>query len=159
MMPSNMTNAKASEFIQQLKSNGWIDGASRAVIIEFAAYNKQTMIFVQTKLFVEFFTTGGAFTYPQFAVCKLATVGTETHLYHQRVALGFRIAVFVFVIRFDCPRISGAGTGRYKWILHVAMELPRLTELRCICCMLSLLFRLFSHENLTQTTITTTRFK
>ena len=98
VMPSNMTHSKASEFVQQLKSNGWIDGASRAVIIEFAAYNKQTMIFVQTKLFVEFFTTGGAFTYPQFAVCKLATVGTETHLYHQRVALGFRIAVFVFVI-------------------------------------------------------------
>ena len=97
VMPSNMTNAKASEFIQQLKSNGWIDGASRAVIIEFAVYNKQTMIFVQTKLFVEFFTTGGAFTYPQFAVCKLATVGTETHLHNQRVALGFRIAVFVIV--------------------------------------------------------------
>ena len=98
VMPSNMSYAKASEFIQQLKANAWIDGASRAVIIEFAAYNKQTMIFVQTKLFVEFFTTGGAFTYPQFAICKLASVGTKTHLYHQDVALGFRIAVFVFVI-------------------------------------------------------------
>ena len=70
------------------------------MIIEFSAYNKQTMIFVQTKLFVEFFTTGGAFrAYPQFAVYKLAIVGTETQFCTIReFALGFRIAVFVFVM-------------------------------------------------------------
>jgi hypothetical protein len=97
-MPSNMGNAAAGKMIHDLKANGWVDGATRAVIIEFAAYNKQTMIFVQTKLFVEFFTTGGAFTYPQFSVCKLATVGTEMHLQHQQTALLFRIIVFVFVL-------------------------------------------------------------
>eukprot|EP00943_MAST-04B_sp_MAST-4B-sp1_P002034 g2034.t1 len=97
-MPNNMGNAAALKMIQDLKTNKWVDGATRAVIIEFAAYNKQTMIFVQTKLFVEFFTTGGAFTYPQFSVCKLATVGTDMHLKHQQTALLFRIIVFVFVI-------------------------------------------------------------
>ena len=96
-MPNNMGNAAASQLINDLHSNNWVDGATRAVIIEFAVYNKQTMIFVQTKLFVEFFTTGGAFTYPQFAVCKLASVGTATHLHHQSMALTFRIIVFVFV--------------------------------------------------------------
>ena len=96
-MPNNMGNAAASQLINDLHENNWVDGATRAVIIEFAVYNKQTMIFVQTKLFVEFFTTGGAFTYPQFAVCKLASVGTATHLHHQSMALTFRIIVFVFV--------------------------------------------------------------
>ena len=97
-MPNNMGNAAASQLINDLHSTKWIDGATRAVIIEFAVYNKQTMIFVQTKLFVEFFTTGGAFTYPQFAVCKLASVGTATHLHHQSMALIFRIIVFAFVL-------------------------------------------------------------
>ncbi len=97
-MPNNMGNAAASQLINDLHSTKWVDGATRAVIIEFAVYNKQTMIFVQTKLFVEFFTTGGAFTYPQFAVCKLASVGTATHLRHQSMALTFRIIVFVFVL-------------------------------------------------------------
>lgn len=38
-MPNNMGNAAASQLINDLHSNNWVDGATRAVIIEFAVYN------------------------------------------------------------------------------------------------------------------------
>ena len=106
-------------------------------------YNKQTMIFCKQN-FCWILYYGRRIYHPQFAVCKPATVGIETTSRER-----FRLW-FVFSGRPDYPNNLSCPRAGIR-VLYVAMELPRLAELRCIHCMLSRLFRLFSHKYLTQT--------
>jgi hypothetical protein len=96
-LSNNLTNAEAAAAVKEVKDNGWLSKSTRGVFIEFAVYNKQTSIFIQCRLLIEFYSTGGAGTYPTFEIAKLSTVGSRDHLNHQMIAMVLRILVFVFV--------------------------------------------------------------
>merc|ERR1712142_626109 len=69
----DLTEKKDSslELIESLKSNLWIDRATRAVFIDFTVYNANINLFCVVRLVVEFPATGGAVPSWMFRTVKL----------------------------------------------------------------------------------------
>ncbi|KAL2083633.1 hypothetical protein ACEWY4_021406 [Coilia grayii] len=65
------TRQESEEFLETLKTNLWLDRGTRAVFIDFSAYNANINLFCVIRLVVEFPATGGAIPSYQIRTVKL----------------------------------------------------------------------------------------
>ena len=62
MLAASLTPAEARAVISSMKSNGFIDKQTRAVIVEFSSYNPLTRYFNVPRLMFEVSETGAIYT-------------------------------------------------------------------------------------------------
>lgn len=75
-LPFSSSKANAIQFISDLKSDGWIDKQTRAILIEFFTYNPNINYFVQAKIVTDFTAGGGLGASWAFRVFKLDVLRT-----------------------------------------------------------------------------------
>ena len=66
--------------LSQLHATNWIDGQTRAVIVQFTLYNPNVQLFTSVSLLAEFLPTGGVETQSKFQPISFVTFKSITHL-------------------------------------------------------------------------------
>ncbi|XP_069119237.1 uncharacterized protein [Argopecten irradians] len=102
---------KALDLLNELKSNDWLNGRTRALFIELCLMNRNNRLFTQVQIVFEFLSTGGAFT---------ETTVISSNLYPYTDAFGyiilflqmcFVITVFIRIVLVMVKLIKTKGSS------------------------------------------------
>ena len=66
--------------LSELHATNWIDGQTRAVVVQFTLYNPNVQLFTSVSLLAEFLPTGGVETQSNFRPVSFLTFKSITHL-------------------------------------------------------------------------------
>ena len=94
--------------LNELQEKSWVDDAMRGIFIEFSVYNKQSSLFANVRLLVEFYATGGCGTYPTIEVAKVNSMVSEQYITRQTASVVLRIIVYVSVCMLSVREILDA---------------------------------------------------
>ena len=83
-----------------LQKNNWIDRSTRAVFVEFAAYNPNINLFVVTTMLVEILVSGNLITTAKFECINLMETGNPA------VKILWMVIYMIFVIYFALKSIK-----------------------------------------------------
>lgn len=109
---SGTSAQQTSAALRQLMTLGWIDNATRAVLVEFTLYNANSNLFCFVRLVTELPPTGGTITSFEIRTVKLLRYVTTGDF----VVLGCEVIFIVFFIYFVTEavmRVKRLGWRRY----------------------------------------------
>ena len=95
-LPLNKT--EASGVVGGLKQNGWIDRATRAVFVDFSAYNANTETFLSVRILFEFLPTGGIMPYPILRVLHPLTYTSSSDIFRAAFEFIFATITLFYLI-------------------------------------------------------------
>ncbi|MGH0140735.1 UNVERIFIED_CONTAM: hypothetical protein FKN15_072083 [Acipenser sinensis] len=97
----NMTKEESAYLLQNLKDNLWLDRGTRAVFIDFTAYNANINLFCVIRLVVEFPASGGAIPSWQIRTVKLIRYVNNWDYF----VIGCEMVFCVFILYYTVEEI------------------------------------------------------
>ncbi|XP_041123511.1 polycystic kidney disease 2-like 1 protein [Polyodon spathula] len=97
----NMTKEDSAYLLQNLKDNLWLDRGTRAVFIDFTAYNANINLFCVIRLVVEFPASGGAIPSWQIRTVKLIRYVSNWDYF----VIGCEMVFCVFILYYTVEEI------------------------------------------------------
>ncbi|XP_015203008.2 polycystin-2-like protein 1 [Lepisosteus oculatus] len=93
-----MTRDESADILMTLKNNLWLDRGTRAVFVDFSAYNANINLFSVISLLVEFPATGGAIPSYQIRTVKLIRYINNWDYFIAGCEIVFCVFIFYYVV-------------------------------------------------------------
>ncbi|MBN3295903.1 PK2L1 protein, partial [Amia calva] len=94
----NLTKEDSTKVLLDLKNNLWLDRGTRAVFIDFSAYNANINLFCVLRLVIEFPASGGAISSYQIRTVKLIRYVNTWDFFIIGCEIVFCIFIFYYVV-------------------------------------------------------------
>eukprot|EP00656_Telonema_subtile_P001757 TRINITY_DN10762_c0_g1_i1.p1 TRINITY_DN10762_c0_g1~~TRINITY_DN10762_c0_g1_i1.p1 ORF type:complete len:587 (+),score=106.34 TRINITY_DN10762_c0_g1_i1:159-1919(+) len=118
LIPYSSTTAAATAQMTALSTNGFIDKQTRAVIVEFSAYNPVTMNFIVPQLLFEISDAGTIYTQVSY---KSVQAFLSLHGdFNTILQFGCKVALVLFLLYFTITTVNGIrAEGFRNWLGHL----------------------------------------
>ncbi|XP_023183642.1 polycystic kidney disease 2-like 1 protein [Xiphophorus maculatus] len=138
------TKEDSANILAELMDNLWLDRGTRAVFIDFSAYNANINMFCVIRLVVEFPATGGAVPSYQIRTVKLIRYITHWDYF----VLGCELVFCVFILYYVVEEILELRIHKFAYFKSIWNILDILVILLAIVAIVFNVFRTIKVDNL-----------
>ncbi|MEQ2236306.1 Polycystic kidney disease 2-like 1 protein [Ilyodon furcidens] len=140
----NRTKGESANILAELMENLWLDRGTRAVFIDFSAYNANINMFCVIRLVVEFPATGGAIPSYQIRTVKLIRYITHWDYF----VLGCELVFCVFILYYVVEEILELRIHKFAYFKSIWNILDIVVILLAIVAIIFNIFRTIKVDNL-----------
>ncbi|KAJ8393244.1 hypothetical protein AAFF_G00063160 [Aldrovandia affinis] len=139
-----MTQEESASVLMELKHNLWLDRGTRAVFIDFSAYNANINLFCVIRLLVEFPATGGAIPSYQIRTVKLIRyINTWDYF-----IIGCEIVFCIFILYYVVEEILEIRIHKFSYFSSIWNILDVVVILLAIVAIIFNVFRTIKVDKL-----------